>query len=281
MNVSRVSKRKSYSIEQKKNSVRTIKDLHSNGLLVLATCRGLNLPHYYCHRWKKLLKIVDELDTSNKAAGKPVIISGESRQFHHGRPGILQAVENDLTHALFELHEQGLQLQVNTRTVCKETSRLSENFRNKTLLAKKAVIFRFLKRVGLTHHVSTHVAQKDHHERLQESLHFISMMNHKVAGMDPDDVLNMDQTPIPFSYHAHCTLKKGTKTIHVRSSTTDTKRAMLAAAVTGSGKLLTPMLIFKGEIDGRIVASEFRTYPTDGIYACQPKAWMDETMMHI
>ena len=93
---------------------------------------------------------------------------------------------------------------------------MSDAFRNKTLLAKKAIVFHFLKRVGLTHRVSTHVEQKDHHEMLQESLHFISMMHHKVAGMDRDDVLNMDQTPIKFSYHANRTLdRKGTKTIHV------------------------------------------------------------------
>jgi hypothetical protein len=56
---------------------------------------------------------------------------------------------------------------------------------------------------------------------------------------------------------------------------------MLAAAVTGSGKLLTPVLIFKGKSDGRIATSEFHSYPSDGIYACQPKAWMDEKMLHI
>jgi hypothetical protein len=73
------------------------------------------------------------------------------------------------------------------------------------------------------------------------------MMHHKVAGMNPNNVLNMDQMLIPFSYHAKCTLeKKGSKTIHVQSSTMDTKQATLAAAITGSGKLLTPMLIFKG-----------------------------------
>jgi hypothetical protein len=56
--------------------------------------------------------------------------------------------------------------------------------------------------------MSTHVAQKNHHETLQESLHFISMMHHEVAGMDPDDVLNMDQMPIPFSYYENRTLEK-------------------------------------------------------------------------
>ena len=78
-------------------------------------------------------------------------------------------------------------------------------------------------------------------------------MRQKIIGMDPDDILNMDQTPIPYSYHSNRTLeKKGVKTIHVRSSTADTKRAMLAATVTASGKLLKPMLIFKGQANGRI-----------------------------
>ena len=101
--------------------------------------------------------------------------------------------------------------------------------------------------------------------------------------MNPDDVLNMDQTPIPFTFPSNHTLeKKGTKMIHVRTSTTDTKRATLAAAVTGSGKLLTPFLIFKGKTTGQIAARELHTYPTECIYACQcqEKAWMDEVMMH-
>ena len=98
---------------------------------------------------------------------------------------------------------------------------MSENFWNKTLLAKKEIAYSSLKMVGLTYHMSTHVAQKDHHKTLPR--HFISMMCHKVSGMDPDNVLNMDQTPIPFSYHANRTLEKGTKTINVRSSTMDTK----------------------------------------------------------
>ena len=55
---------------------------------------------------------------------------------------------------------------------------------------------------------------------------------------------------------------------------------MLAATVTASGKLLKPMLIFKGQAHGRIERSEFQTYPDNCIYAMQPKAWMDEKIMH-
>jgi hypothetical protein len=106
------------------------------------------------------------------------------------------------------------------------------------------------------------------------------MMRNKVTGMDLDHVINMDQTPIPYSYHSSRTLeKKGVRTVHVQSSTADTKRATLAATVTASGKLLRPMLIFKGKTCGRIEKNEFKTYSQECIYACQQKAWMDESMM--
>ncbi len=88
-------------------------------------------------------------------------------------------------------------------------------------------------------------------EKKEEVSHFMSLMRQKVSGMDPDDVINMDKTPIAFSFPSNWTLKKkGAKTIHVQTSTTDTKRAMLATTVTASDKLLTPFLIFKGKANG-------------------------------
>jgi hypothetical protein len=39
----------------------------------------------------------------------------------------------------------------------------------------------------------------------------------------------------------------GRKTIHVRKSTSDTKRATVAVTITASGHTLTPVVIFKGE----------------------------------
>jgi hypothetical protein len=69
--------------------------------------------------------------------------------------------------------------------------------------------------------------------------------------MNPDDVINMDQTSISYTFTSNRILeKKGVKTIHVQISMTDTKRATLATTVMRSGKLLTPFLIFKGKADG-------------------------------
>ena len=104
-------------------------------------------------------------------------------------------------------------------------------------------------------------------------------MRHKVANMNPDHVLNMDQTPIPFLYHNKRTWEeKGVKTVHSRASTTDTKRATLAATVTMSGEVLLLLLIFKG---AKMKKNKLPTLPPVCLYAVQKKAWMDESMMNV
>jgi hypothetical protein len=117
-----------------------------------------------------------------------------------------------------------------------------------------------------------HTAQKNFMEIAEESNHFIAMMKEKVCSIDPDHILNIDKTPIPF-------LCNSKKMLHTKDSKIITKRVTLAATVTGSGKMLPPMLIFKGATSGRIAKQEFRTYPDSGHYICQ-NAWMDEDMMH-
>ena len=114
------------------------------------------------------------------------------------------------------------------------------------------------------------------------ALDFMEFMRRKVENMNPDHVLNMDQTPIPFTFHAKRTWEtKGVRTVHVRGSTSETKRATLAATVTMSGELLPPFLIFKGAQNGRIAKTELGTFPEMGFYAMQCKAWMDESMMSV
>ena len=177
------------------------------------------------------------------------------------------------------MREQGIHLT--NRMVGREASRLLPAFRDKTTRAKELAVHRFTKSVGLTQRAATHTAQKHYTETEDDAKDFIAMMKTKVQGRNQDDILNMDQTPIPYSYHASKTLDvKGKKTIHARASTTDTKRVTLAATVTASGKMLPPFLIFKGKPNGRIAMREFSTYPVGGKYACQEKAWMNEEKMH-
>ena len=90
-------------------------------------------------------------------------------------------------------------------------------------------------------------------------------------------ILNMDQTPIPFTFNSKTTLEVvGARTVHVCKSTNDTKRSSPAITVTASGKMLPPLLVFKGAKNRRIIKKEFPTFDKSMYYACQENAWMDE-----
>jgi hypothetical protein len=97
---------------------------------------------------------------------------------------------------------------------------------------------------------------------------------------DPNFIWNMDQTPVYFSYHRSKTLaERGVKTVHVRKSTSDTRRATCALTCTTAGEFLRPMLIYKGKATGMIATREFPQHDPTSIYACQAAAWMDELCM--
>jgi uncharacterized protein YbcV (DUF1398 family) len=105
--------------------------------------------------------------------------------------------------------------------------------------------------MGLSHHVATHTAQKHFKETQEEATHFIEFMRTKLKGKDPCNIINMDQTPIPYSFHSNMTLEnKGARSVHICSSTTDNKHVTLAATLDASGNMLPPVLIFKGAPNG-------------------------------
>ena len=130
--------------------------------------------------------------------------------------------------------------------------------------------------------MGTHESQKDPRETATDAKDFVESVRGKLTELcrHQDFIINMDQTPVPFTYNAKKTLEVvGRRTVHVRKSTGDTKRATFAMTVTASGKVLKPLLIFKGKAGGRIEKREFPTYPSEILYACQENAWMDENLM--
>ena len=104
--------------------------------------------------------------------------------------------------------------------------------------------------------MGTHESQRAPSETAALALDYMKSIRPKV--MEPNRskefILNMDQTPVPFSLHSYRTLELlGRRTINVRKSNNDTKRVTCAMTVTArSGSVLTPMLIFKGATGGRI-----------------------------
>jgi hypothetical protein len=52
----------------------------------------------------------------------------------------------------------------------------------------------------------------------------------------------------------------GARTVNGRTSTSQTIRATVVVTVTASGKLLEPLIVFKGKPGGQIKSREFATY---------------------
>ena len=139
-----------------------------------------------------------------------------------------------------------------------------------------------MKAQGLLHRLGTHELQKAPEETQTEALDFMAVIRLKLQLQcwSKAFILNMDQTPIPFTFDSKLTLEVvGARTVHVRKSTNDTKWATAAITITASGKMLPPLLVFKGAKNGRIVKKEFPTFDKSMYYACQENAWMDERVM--
>ena len=202
------------------------------------------------------------------------------RSTHIGMASILKEHEEVLLWFIFELREQGI--QVSLGMVALKASSLSRSFKEKTTHAKEKIVSRFVASHGLKHFMGTHESQRGPGETAAEALDYMQHVRVKLAqpNQHADYIINMDQTPIPFTFNSKRTLEMvGKKTVHIRKSTNDTKRAILALTVTASGKMIRPMLIFKGTVNGRIVKRDMPGWDNTFLYACQPNAWMDERCM--
>ncbi|KAI2509922.1 Pogo transposable element with KRAB domain [Fragilaria crotonensis] len=195
---------------------------------------------------------------------------------------VLGPIQDELLRYIFELREQGMPVSISI--VMMKAAQLSPAFSQKSRTAQYSAARRFVRTHGLVFRLGTRESQRSPTETAAEALDYmISVARPKVADQPSrhqDYILNMDQTPIPFTYNNNKTLEVvGRRTVHIRKSTNDTKRATFAMTVTASGKILKPLLVFKGTPNGRIVRNEFPGYTSDMVYACQGNAWMDEEVM--
>ena len=166
----------------------------------------------------------------------------------------LKAIEEPLLRFIFEMREQGM--SVSTLMIVIKASKLSNEFAEKTLVARYSAVKRFVHAHSFVYRMGTHVAQRDPEEVRGEAADYMNSVRPLMEGPHRDRrfVLNMDQTPVYFSMCPK-------KTVHIRSSTSDTKRATVAVTIAADGTVLPAVVIFKGKPNGRIKKTEFATYP--------------------
>ena len=130
--------------------------------------------------------------------------------------------------------------------------------------------------------MGTHETQRKPEEVEGKAKDYMHLICPFVIGShrDPRFILNMDQTPVYFLVNSKRTFELiGKKTIHIRTSTNNTKWATVAVTIAGDGTVLPLVVVFTGKKNGRIAKKEFSTFPTSHHYHCQDAAWMDETVM--
>ncbi|MFM7225765.1 MAG: hypothetical protein ACKO1Y_10145 [Actinomycetota bacterium] len=229
-----------------------------------------------CHsllaRWQK----------QRAANADPILemLKSKMKANHPGPLGQLKHLEQSLLRHIFEKREQGI--NVHTLDLVIKASSLSPYFSAKHFVARCSAAKRFMRAHSLVYCMGTHETQRKPDDVAQDASEYMVLMRPFLEGPHRDRrfILNMDQTPVFFSMTSKRTLEViGVKTVHIRVSPNDTKRATVAVTIASEGTVLPSMIVFKGKADGRIAWSELSTYPTTHHYQCQDNAWMDERVM--
>ncbi len=244
------------------SAVRAVMD--KEGLSLNKAAAFINVSASLISKWAKQSNILREALSSCKKSSHP------------GPEGHLSPIEDQLLRFIFELREMGM--AVNHLMIVLKASALSSDFADKSIKARFLAVKRFAKHHSLVYRMGTHMSQRHPEEVEEEATNFLNEVRTQVV--DKRWIINMDQTPVYFTMNQKTTLNTvGARTVHVRTSTNDTKRATVAVTITASGHLLPALTVFKGKPGGRIAKTEFATYPAGHFYACQKNAWMDEQVM--
>ncbi len=131
-----------------------------------------------------------------------------------------------------------------------KASSLSPEFNAKHFVARCSAVKRFMRAHLLVYRMGTHQTQRKPEEVAVEALDYMNLIRALLLGPHRDRrfILNMDQMPVYFCMTWKKTLKVvGVKTIHIRTSTSDTKRATVAVTIAADGTVLPSTVVFKGK----------------------------------
>ncbi len=200
--------------------------------------------------------------------------------------GQLHPIEHELLMFIFSQREQGI--NINYSLVCLKASLMLLNtFGTKSYEACLKVVICFMRKHKYMYQQKTNKATCAPQEVFYEARELLEFTCLLLLGPHRNRrwIINMDQTPLHFSYHSSKTLEKcGAKMIQVCKTSNETKRATGALTITAAGDFLMPMIIFKGKPDGHITNGHFTKkelpkFDPSSIYACQEAACMDERCM--
>ena len=235
-------KRRRFTLQEKLMYLRVVRRKVEKGISLREASKSINISHKQILEWKK---------QSHKMRSKS---NQHAKSLGDGVQSFLSPYNDRLLSFIFEMRETGMAVSVNS--VVLKASQLSREFREKSMIARHSAVRRFINVHGFVHRMGTHISQRQPSEMQEIASDFVRVTREKLKLSCRDEayILNMDQTPVPFSFDPKKTIEVvGRRTIYIRNSMADTKRATCALTVTASGNMLTPLFVFKGNDEWLIV----------------------------
>jgi transposase-like protein len=192
-------------------------------------------------KWKKMLGKLKE-----KARKNP-----HAKSVHKGPVVKELEFENELKEWIIQQRE--MDIAVRTKDIINHAIQVKPSFKNSRRATLVAWVYKFLGRHGLSVRRVTRVGQKlsGHLKEVQDDCALAIQKRMAIGGtlhgMDLKYFINMDQTAVYFEMKSNTTVDTvGARTVSVRDSASNTKRATVVLAVAADGTKLPPFVVFKG-----------------------------------
>jgi len=201
-----------------------------------------------------------------------------NRSLATGQKSSITYLEDAIIGWHFEMRQAGLAMSY--RRLMIKASAVDADFRAKKKQSQYQLIRRLCAANELVYRKVTHQAQTRTEESLEEAKEWLLEVRPilQAPNVEKTYVINMDQTPLPFSLADKKTLDmRGVDTVSILSSGNPKTRCTISLTVCADGTKLKPMVIFKGEPDGTIATRELATskFKEDIALCAHPAAYQD------
>ena len=188
-------RRRRFTLQEKLKYLRVVRRKVEKGASLREALKSINISHKQILDWKK---------QSEKMKGKS---NQHAKSLGDGVQSFLSPYTDRLLSFIFEMRETGMAVSVNS--IVLKASQLSREFREKSMIARHSAVRRFINVHGFVHRMGTHLSQHRPSEMEEIAIDFVHVTREKLqmSCRNEDYIINMDQTPVPFSYDPKKTIE--------------------------------------------------------------------------
>ena len=181
-------RRRRFTLQEKLMYLRVVQRKVEKGISLREALKSIIISHKQILDWKK---------QSEKMKGKS---NQHAKSLGDGVQSFLSLYTDRLLSFIFEMRETGMAVSVNS--IVLKALQLCREFREKSMIARHSAIRRFINVHGFVHRMGTHLSQRQPSEMEEIATDFVRVTREKLQMncRDEDYIINMDQTPVPFSY---------------------------------------------------------------------------------